>query len=79
VKQHCVAPTKKNGHKPTCKRVVTVGTVSFNGHGGVNEVAFQGRLSKARTLAPGRYTLRIVATVAGNSSKASTLTFTIVK
>ena len=79
VKQRCVTPTKKKGLKPTCSHAVTAGTLSFNGHAGANKVAFQGQLSKSRKLALGHYTLRIVATVAGESSKASKLTFTIVK
>jgi hypothetical protein len=47
---------------------------------GTNTVTFQGRLSSAKTLKPGRYTVTATATgAAGQRSKPSSLSFTIVK
>jgi streptogramin lyase len=79
VKRRCAAPSPKNGHKPKCTRTVRAGKLQFIGHAGVNRIAFQGRLSRSRKLKPGRYTLAIVATSAGKSSRAATLSFTIVR
>ena len=74
----CVAPTSKNRRKPACPRTLKAGAMSFAAHAGVNRIVFQGRVSKTRKLALGRYTLKIVAVAAGKSSKASTLSFTII-
>ncbi len=38
----CVAQTEKDRRKPACTRTVTAGTLSFTGHSGTNNVAFQG-------------------------------------
>ena len=38
------------------------GTLTFAGHSGTNRVAFQGRISAAKKLKRGRYTLAITAT-----------------
>ncbi len=57
----------------------TAGKLVFNGHAGVNKVAFDGRLSKKHKLKAGAYTLRITATAAGESSTPVKLKFTIVK
>jgi hypothetical protein len=58
---------------------VIAGALSFAGHAGRNSVTFDGRLSKTKKLKPGRHTLLITATSAGQHSKTRTLTFTIVK
>ncbi len=68
VKGKCVAQTKKNRRKPSCRRTVTQGTLSFAGHTGINKVAFQGRVSASRKLAPGSYTLVIIAVNAAGQS-----------
>jgi hypothetical protein len=73
---HCAARTTKNRHKPSCKRSVTAGTLSFTGHSGLNKVSFHGRISAAQTLRPGRYTLVIVASASGKSSPPAKLSFT---
>jgi hypothetical protein len=76
----CVAQTNKNRRKRVCKRTVTRGTLSFTGHAGTNKVSFQGRLSRAKKLAPGTYTFVIIATTAtGRRSQPKSLSFTIVK
>ncbi|HEX4107658.1 MAG TPA: hypothetical protein VHX88_05960 [Solirubrobacteraceae bacterium] len=79
VKRVCVKPTRANRGKRRCARTVTAGRLSFSGHAGVNRVAFDGRLSKARKLGVGRYTLVVRATAAGHASAARTLSFTIAK
>jgi hypothetical protein len=65
-----------SGHKGT----VTAGKLTFAGHSGTNMVAFQGRISPAKTLKPGRYTLVVTAINAdGVRSAPKSLSFTIVK
>jgi hypothetical protein len=78
VKGRCVAQTNNNHHKPKCQRTVTAGTLSFTGHAGLNKVSFKGRISTSNKLRPGRYTLVILASASGKSSKRATLKFTIV-
>jgi hypothetical protein len=80
VKGKCLATTRKNRKKPSCKRTVTQGTLSFTGHTGTDKVSFQGRISASKKLRPGRYTLVITATnAAGQHSTPKQLSFTIVK
>ncbi len=75
----CVAQTEKS-RKPACPRTLTTGTLTFTGHSGTNKVAFQGRISPAEKLEPGRYTLVITATnSAGVRSAPKSLSFTLVK
>ncbi len=79
IKGKCAAKTKKNSRKPACTRAVIAGTLSFTGHSATNKVVFQGRLSHAKKLKPGRYTLIITATnSAGKDSAPTSLSFTIV-
>lgn len=71
---------KKGAHKTRCKRREQVGSFSFTGHAGTSRVSFQGRISAAKKLAPGSYTLTIVATnAARRRSAASSVSFTIVR
>lgn len=77
VGKRCVAQMTHNKHRPRCKRTVTVGTLTVAGHPGTNRVRFQGKLAH-ETLAPGRYTLTVTATNAGQRYSAATLSFTIV-
>jgi hypothetical protein len=74
----CVAQTSKNRRRHACTRSVARGALSFSGHPGLNKVVFQGRLSRSRTLTPGRYMLIIVATDAAGQRATARLTFTIV-
>jgi hypothetical protein len=79
VKGRCVAQTRRNRRRSSCRRTVTRGTFSFAAHTGSNIVVFQGRLSRARRLLPGAYTLLITAVGgAGQRSATSRLAFTIV-
>ena len=75
----CVAQTRRNEHERRCARKVARGGISFAGHSGVNAVHFEGRISRAKTLKPGKYALVITATTAGIGSTHTTLKFTIVK
>ncbi len=76
----CVAKSRKNAKRKSCKRTVTAGTLSFTGHAGTDNVVFQGRISRSKKLRPGSYTLVITATnTAGQKSGPQTLGFTIVK
>jgi len=61
-------------------RTVTAGGLTFPGHSGTNKVKFQGRISAAKKLKPGRYTLAITATdSAGAHSAPRSLNFTILR
>jgi hypothetical protein len=63
-----------------CARLLKRGTLHFAGHNGSSHVAFQGRLSTATKLQPGRYTVLITATNnAGTSSTSHQLAFTIAR
>jgi IPT/TIG domain len=75
----CVAPSHGNAHKPKCKRTVTVGSFAVSGKAGLNKVRFQGRLSSAKTLAPGTYAVSIAVRDAhGLKAISRSLPFTIV-
>jgi DNA-binding beta-propeller fold protein YncE len=76
-KSGCVAQSRKNARKPACTRTATAAILSFAGHAGINKVSFQGRVSTSRKLAPGHYTLLIVATATGEASRTVHLSFTI--
>jgi IPT/TIG domain len=79
IKRKCVAPTRANRKKPKCTRTITVGTLNFQGHAGTNTVRFQGRLSRVKSLKPGRYTLTLTASgSAGLQSTPRSVSFTIV-
>jgi len=76
----CVARTRSNARHRACMRTVNVARLSFAGQAGLNQVVFQGRVSRRSTLRPGRYALVIVATnVAGVASPPATLSFAIQK
>ena len=75
----CRAQSRKNMAHKACQRTVKAGVLTFSGHIGTNKVAFYGLLSAAKKLAPGSYTLLVIATAAGKTSKTQTLHFTIVR
>jgi len=77
VKGKCVTEATHSKHSPRYK--LTSGTFEFTGHAGTNTVTFYGLLSKHHELKLGKYTLMIIATATGKTSKPQTLTFTIVK
>jgi hypothetical protein len=74
----CIAQTNTNRHGHARKPAVTCGALKFTGHAGTNKVSFQGRISRAKKLQPGTYTLIITATNILSSSPKQ-LSFTIVK
>jgi len=75
----CVAPSHGNAHKPKCKRTVVVGSFGAYGKTGLDKVRFQGRLSSAKTLAPGTYAVSIAVRDAhGLKAISRSLPFTIV-
>jgi hypothetical protein len=70
VGRKCVKPKRSNRRKRRCARYVKAGTLKFNGKQGTNRVKFQGRLSRRKRLALGRYRLTVGAKdAAGNVSK----------
>jgi hypothetical protein len=79
VGHRCVAPNRKNRHKPKCTRTVTRGKLSYSVGAGAHRLRFDGRLSKHKKLAPGRYTVIITATNGAGPPATKRLTFTIVK
>jgi 6-phosphogluconolactonase (cycloisomerase 2 family) len=80
VKRKCVRPTRRNRRRPRCRRTVAAGTLKFAMNPGARKVRFQGRISRRKTLGPGRYKVTITATDSlGRRSAPRSLTFTIVK
>jgi hypothetical protein len=62
------------------RRGTRTGSLTRSAHAGLNRIAFAGRLSRIRKLAPGGYTMRITATNAtGQSVTSRTLRFSIVR
>ena len=73
----CVAQMSHNKHKQRCRLVGVVGRLQFSAHQGINHVLFQGRVSRTHRLKPGSYTLVVIATANGKTSRPSTLNFRI--
>src|SRR4051794_10691346 len=74
VKGRCRRRTRGNRGARTCSRLRPAGRISFTGHRGRNRIRFQGRISKAKRLRPGRYRLTVTAvdrTVAKRSSRSA--------
>ena len=63
------------GRKPL---TVVAGTMTFSAPAGSDKLHFEGSTSKRRKLAPGAYTLTMLATAHGKHSAARTIRFTIV-
>ncbi|MCU0313907.1 MAG: hypothetical protein MUC84_07600 [Solirubrobacteraceae bacterium] len=67
----CVAPTARLRRAPRCTRLVRAGALSYPAlTAGGHTLRFQGRLTRARQLSPGRYTLRATARDAGGRTAA---------
>jgi hypothetical protein len=79
VGRSCVAPSRRNARRRHCSRTLARGTLSLPGHAGVNRVIFQGKVTRSRRLAPGRYTLTVMAANSAGSSTPSSLAFTILR
>jgi FG-GAP repeat protein len=79
VRRRCVAQSKSNRRRPACKRAVTLATrLVLAARSGPNKISFQGVLD-GKKLAPGTYTVRLVATNAGLTSASKSLTFAVVR
>jgi PKD domain-containing protein len=76
----CQVPTRHNRKRPSCKRTLTRGTLSYATTAGHHTITFDGRIG-AHRLPLGAYTVHITAVDAGTGqhSRAATLRFTIVK
>jgi hypothetical protein len=79
VKGECVGQTHENRHTRPCKRSITRGALVVAGRTGVNTLVFQGRLTRTRSLKPGRYKAQITAANSMGRSRQVSLTFTIVR
>jgi hypothetical protein len=69
-----------HGHRPRhCTRTIVAGTLTRKLQAGKRSVPFSGRIGR-RALSPRSYTVTITGTdAAGNRSKPTTLSFTIVR
>lgn len=77
LKLRCVKPPAKNRGGGYCMRLAPVhGTLTVNGHPGVNHFTFKGRMG-GRKLTPGLYQLTATPTVSGHADIPLTTTFTI--
>jgi hypothetical protein len=75
----CRARTRSNRKRRRCTRYVRAGRFAKQSVAGANRRRFSGRIGR-KSLKPGRYRARLVATdAAGNRSAARRLTFRIVK
>jgi hypothetical protein len=75
----CVALPRGNGKRRHCTLSVIVGSLTFSAHAGMTEVPFEGRISKHTRLGPGRYTLLVTATAAGERATPRSLAFEIAR
>jgi hypothetical protein len=76
----CATPSVTNKRQPGCTRTIAAGTLTLDGHGGLNRVRFQGRLARNDTLRPGRYAMAIIATTpSGQRANSRPLHFTVGK
>jgi IPT/TIG domain len=74
----CVAPSHKSQTRPRCKRTIVRGSLPLSGHAGVDKVRFQGRLSAAKMLTPGNYSVSITTRDShGPKGLTRSLAFTI--
>jgi hypothetical protein len=77
--RRCLAPSKHDRPEHKCTRIVVAGTLPLTAHQGRNKVSFEGRFSRRRKLAPGRYELVIAASNSAGHSASKSLSFTVVK
>lgn len=77
VAHRCVAQERANAGKRSCTRTQTAGRLSLAGHGGVDRIKFDGRLSSRSRLKPGRYTATISASNAAGTSRPHSLSFDV--
>ena len=79
--RECRAPARKNRGGKRCRRFVTVKpALTVTGKAGRNEVRFDGRLSRRRSLRPGPYRLTVSATDGGGlRSKVARASFRLLR
>jgi hypothetical protein len=76
----CTAPSARNRRGRACARTIAAGALVFAAHAGVERVRFQGRISAARRLPPGSYTLILTAADAlARRSRPVALSFRIAR
>jgi hypothetical protein len=76
----CVAQTKRNKHKRSCKRTIPAGTLTFpTAAAGTDSISFAGKFANHKKLKAGKYTVTIEASNSSGHSTTSTLHFTVVK
>ena len=78
VKGKCKPKNASNKHRPLCKRTISPLAFSVSAKAGARKLTFQGTAAGKR-LSPGTYTVTLVATNAGLSSAAKSLSFTLVR
>lgn len=80
VGRRCLPATPARRTRRACSRPVPAGTLRIPGRQGANRLAFEGRLTAGRRLAPGAYTLTVAATDrAGQRSAPRSVTFTLLR
>lgn len=77
--RRCVAQTRQNTRRRACRRSVTATLTITGARAGVDRIAFEGRLSRSRWLARGRYSLVITARNTSGASSSKAIAFTIVR
>jgi hypothetical protein len=75
--RRCVAAKPNLRHARSCTQRLRAGGLSFNATAGPHKLFFDGRLSRRKTLRPGRYELDVTATANGRTSKTQKLLLTL--
>jgi hypothetical protein len=73
----CVALKPRLRHARSCTRRLRAGVLSFTASAGTHKLFFDGRLSRRKTLRPGRYELDVTATANGLTSRPQELLLTL--
>jgi virginiamycin B lyase len=81
VGSRCLAPTRARRNRRRCTRLIRVSpSLSYKTSAARHRLKFQGRLSRRKTLKPGRYQLTLQAIdAAKNRSRARTTTLTVLR
>jgi hypothetical protein len=69
VRRHCASSPLHVKRRKRCTRFISAGRLSLNARAGLNQLRFEGRLSRRRSLKPGRYRLTVSAKD-GNGNRA---------
>jgi hypothetical protein len=78
VNRRCLPASRHKLHGRTCSRTLVRGALLFEGHAGLNQVAFEGRITRHRWLPAGSYIASIAArNAAGQRSAKAALGFEI--